>query len=40
VNVRIEIECRFLVRHDGWRPAALSRVEIVQGYESVEGEGP
>ena len=28
----VEIERKFLVRHDGWRRAALSRVEIVQGY--------
>ena len=32
MNVGIETERKFLVRHDGWRPAALSRVEIVQGY--------
>jgi adenylate cyclase len=32
VNVGIEIERKFLVKHDGWRAAALSRVEILQGY--------
>lgn len=28
----VEIERKFLVRHDDWRPAALSRIGIVQGY--------
>lgn len=28
----IEIERKFLVSHDGWRRAAVSRVDIVQGY--------
>jgi adenylate cyclase len=30
--VGTEIERKFLVRHDGWRAAAVSHVEIVQGY--------
>lgn len=28
----VEIERKFLVRHDGWRPAVVSSVDIVQGY--------
>jgi adenylate cyclase len=30
--VGVEIERKFLVRHDGWRPAVVSSVDIVQGY--------
>jgi hypothetical protein len=36
----IGIDRTFLAGHDGGRPGALPRLEIVRGHESVAEEGP